>query len=108
MCWQVSIHLLLIHILDAVDNGIPQFDGPPKYHQASTLASRVRNLNPPWNEKDHINLDERFVQAMKLVGEEFSDRLRYYHESWLPVRDLVKKAIDKRLEVFDFLAIKIF
>uniref|UniRef100_A0A914CZF5 Uncharacterized protein n=1 Tax=Acrobeloides nanus TaxID=290746 RepID=A0A914CZF5_9BILA len=89
-----------VECCDAVDNGIPQYDGIPRYRLASTLTSRVNDLNPSWNEpEDSVNLDERFAQAMKLVGEEFTRKLKYYHESWLSVRDLVKQAIDKRYEV---------
>ncbi|KAK3101510.1 hypothetical protein FSP39_004104 [Pinctada imbricata] len=41
--------------IDAIDNGVNQYDGEPKYHISTTISSRVGNLNPLWNED---NVDE--------------------------------------------------
>ena len=41
----------------------------------------------------------RFSQASALVGTEFFDRLDYYANAWLPARDLVVAALNKRKEV---------
>lgn len=37
--------------VDAVDNGISQYDGEPRYAVSTTLSSRVAHLNPAWNSK---------------------------------------------------------
>lgn len=36
---------------------------------------------------------------MRVVGEEFMDRVLYYKKAWLPARQLVVDAIEKRMEV---------
>ncbi|MGH0167503.1 UNVERIFIED_CONTAM: hypothetical protein FKN15_062159 [Acipenser sinensis] len=38
--------------IDAIDNGISQWDGEPRYTVTSNLSSRVGHLNPRWNDKD--------------------------------------------------------
>lgn len=83
--------------IDAIDNGVNQFDGEPRYQITTTLSNRVRNLNPNWNEE---NADEMvcFLKAMRVVGEEFMDRVLYYKKAWLPARQLVVDAIEKRKE----------
>lgn len=55
---------------------------------------------PAWNEpsSDEI-LNSRFHDAMKLVGSEFVDRVKYYGNSWLSGRDLVKTALEHRFEI---------
>lgn len=35
--------------VDAVDNGISQHDGEPRYAVSTALSSRVSHLNPRWN-----------------------------------------------------------
>lgn len=44
---------------------------------------------------------EGFKNAMKMVGEEFLDRLEYYQSAWLPARAVVEEAVNKRHEVQD-------
>jgi len=83
-----------VHSVDAIDNGINQFDEVPRYKLASTLNSRVNSLNPAWNSTDAPDL--QFQKAMEVVGEEFTDQLNYMYKSWLPAREFVQKAIDER------------
>ncbi|XP_072104692.1 MYG1 exonuclease isoform X1 [Mobula birostris] len=78
--------------IDAVDNGIAQYEGEPRYTITTNLSCRVSHLNPPWNAENQ-DTQAAFVQAMQLVGSEFLDRLTYYHRSWLPARELVEEAI---------------
>ncbi|KAL3842742.1 hypothetical protein ACJMK2_020730 [Sinanodonta woodiana] len=87
-----------VEAIDAIDNGISQYDGEPRYIISTNLSNRVAFCNPTWNEK---NADEQecFLKAVKLVGEEFLSRLMFYKNSWLPARELVKKAIDKREQI---------
>lgn len=87
----------LIEEIDGVDNGVSLTDGVPRYKVTTTLSQRVGNLNPRWNEpNDDADLMVRFEKAMKLVGEEFLDRVEYYQLGWLPAHDLVKDALVKR------------
>jgi len=93
-----KIYERLIEEVDAVDNGVNQFDGTPRFHVTTQLGSRVGGLNPPWNV---VNPDIRaaFDKAMEMVGSEFIDRLNYYKDSWLPARKLVDEAIADRNNV---------
>lgn len=38
--------------IDAIDNGIAQWDGEPRYAMTTNLSARVANLNPRWNDTD--------------------------------------------------------
>ena len=93
-----KIYDRLIEEVDAVDNGVDQFDGNPRYHVTTTLGSRVSGLNPAWNEVDP-DVQAAFEKAMKLCGTEFMDRLKYYKDSWLPARTLVEEAVEKRFSI---------
>lgn len=37
--------------VDAVDNGISQYEGEARYAVSTTLSARVAHLNPRWNSK---------------------------------------------------------
>uniref|UniRef100_A0A914V847 Uncharacterized protein n=1 Tax=Plectus sambesii TaxID=2011161 RepID=A0A914V847_9BILA len=93
-----KVYESFIEEVDAGDNGIPPFDGTPRYHVSTTLAARVGHLNPPWND-EHKNYDEGFKKAFELVGTELTDRVKYYYKSWLPAREVVLKALNERFEV---------
>ncbi|KAL0951152.1 hypothetical protein HGRIS_007886 [Hohenbuehelia grisea] len=87
-----------IEAIDAIDNGISQYDADakPRYRSRTDLSARVGHLNPWWNEStDAQAVDERFAKASTLTGEEFLGRLRYYANAWLPARDLLVSAIEK-------------
>uniref|UniRef100_A0A1E1X978 Putative secreted protein n=1 Tax=Amblyomma aureolatum TaxID=187763 RepID=A0A1E1X978_9ACAR len=84
--------------IDAIDNGVSAYDGEPRYRINTNLSSRVAHLNPPWNEPNP-KPDELFQKAMKLTGEEFLDRVRYYATSWIPARELVLSALQQRQKV---------
>ncbi|XP_077978339.1 MYG1 exonuclease-like [Glandiceps talaboti] len=87
-----------IEEIDAIDNGISQSDEKPRYAVSTNLSSRVGHLNPWWNDED-VDVEERFQKAMKLVGEEFLDRVVFYHKCWWPARALVEEAIGERFQV---------
>uniref|UniRef100_A0A915KGH7 RRM domain-containing protein n=1 Tax=Romanomermis culicivorax TaxID=13658 RepID=A0A915KGH7_ROMCU len=83
--------------IDAKDNGIDQFSSElkPKFLVTTTLSNRVAALNPSWNDKEpHEN--EQFEKAMQLVGEEFIDRITYFHGVWWPARSIVLEAFRSR------------
>ncbi|XP_035858205.1 UPF0160 protein MYG1, mitochondrial [Sander lucioperca] len=84
--------------VDAVDNGISQCDGEARYSISTMLSARVGHLNPRWNSKSQ-DTEEGFRKALKMVGEEFLDRLEYYQSSWLPARAVVEEAVKGRHQV---------
>lgn len=116
--------------IDAIDNGIAQTDGEPRYALTTNLSARVGHLNPRWNDPDQdtevgtrgkggdaelrslgspltllLRPQAGFKRAMELVGSEFMDRLDYYHRAWLPARALVEDAIRRRFEVLPMLVL---
>lgn len=91
-----------VEAFDAIDNGIAQYvsSEPPRYRSRTDISSRVGALNPRWNEPfDDKVLLERFEKASEMAGGEFKDRLDYLAKAWLPARDIVKRAVEKRKEV---------
>lgn len=85
--------------IDAIDNGISVSDERPRYLVTTNLSSRVSHLNPTWNEDSYVDIDARFHKALELVGVEFQDRVKYFAESWWPAREIVKNAMEKRMDV---------
>lgn len=97
-----------VEAIDGIDNGISQYpsDLKPKYKSRTDLSARVGYLNPSWNDKsDNAELDARFEKASAMAGNEFFERLDYTFNAWLPARQVVVDALNKRshpqLLVFD-------
>ncbi|XP_043239617.1 MYG1 exonuclease-like isoform X3 [Amphibalanus amphitrite] len=92
------LYQTFVEEIDAVDNGINQYDGTPRYQVTSTIGARVSRLNPAWNDPEP---DERgrFERAMALVTAEFGEALRRLHTVWLPARQLVEAALRDRHRV---------
>lgn len=69
--------LYLCQEVDAVDNGIHQYDTkePPRYASNTHLSSRVGKLNLDWMDPDQSpeKENEAFERAMNLAGSEFLD-----------------------------------
>ncbi len=86
--------------VDANDNGIPTHDGKARYAVTTTLASRVANLRPAWNDADQ-DFDKGFYKAMDLVWPEFHDRVQFYVKVWWPARKVVAKALEDRFNVHE-------
>ncbi|KAI8562760.1 hypothetical protein RHMOL_Rhmol03G0060100 [Rhododendron molle] len=86
--------------IDAVDNGINQFDTeqPPRYVNNTHLSSRVGRLNLDWMDLDQSpeKENEAFQRAMALAGSEFLDSLRFHAKSWLPARLIVLECLAAR------------
>ncbi|ORY64927.1 putative UPF0160 protein C27H6.8 [Pseudomassariella vexata] len=109
-----KIYESFVEALDAHDNGISAYD--PKGIAAASLEKRfseggfnlgamVGRLNPNWNDpvpsdpkEAQAAEDEKFLTASQRIGEEFSRDLEYYSRAWLPARDIVKAAYEKRTE----------
>ncbi|KAG4073709.1 hypothetical protein HA402_000933 [Bradysia odoriphaga] len=64
----------LIQEIDGIDNGVPMFDGEPKYRITSDISSRVGRYNPDWNTTENVDVQQQFEKAMVIAGEEFLDR----------------------------------
>lgn len=93
----------LISEIDAIDNGVPMFEGgEPRYNISTHLSARVGSFNAGWNEPQPApNSLERFEKAKAYVGKEFVDKIMYYAESWWPARDLVTRALANRKSVHE-------
>lgn len=91
-----------IEALDANDNGISAYpaDISPAFSTGGiTLPSMVGALNPNWNTPvDQAGEDALFLKASALMGETFVGKLDYYIDAWLPARDFVVDALNKRFE----------
>lgn len=72
-----DVLVYLFQAIDAVDNGINQYDTdqPPKYVNNTHLSSRVGRFNLDWTDADQSSEkeNEAFHRAMALAGSEFMD-----------------------------------
>lgn len=96
----VKLYNTLLEALDAIDTGVEMTTGKQIYSDTTGLSSRVGRLNPRWNEVDEEgnapHPDERFMEALKLCGEDFLSVMAKIAESELPARELVEKALLQR------------
>ncbi|ALC47116.1 CG11980 [Drosophila busckii] len=91
----VQIYRNFISELDAIDNGVPMFEGgEPRYKISTHLSARIGKLNPSWQEKN-VDVDERFHQAMSLAGNEFVENVLEVVCSWIAARDHVRHALEQ-------------
>ncbi|OAD57429.1 UPF0160 protein MYG1, mitochondrial [Eufriesea mexicana] len=93
-----QVYNTLIKEVDGIDNGIPMFEEEPVYSIVTDLSSRVKFLNLAWNDKN-ADVNEQFLKAVKLTGEEFLQHINYTANVWLPARSIVEKSIANRFEV---------
>ena len=91
-----------IEALDANDNGIAAYpaDIEPAFETGGiTLPALVAGLNPSWSEpRTAANEDTMFLSASRLMGEAFERKLRFYTKDWVPAREYVERALQKRTE----------
>ncbi|XWS48748.1 hypothetical protein CRYUN_Cryun13aG0102800 [Craigia yunnanensis] len=99
----LAIYKSFMEAIDAIDNGINQFDTdkPPRYVNNTHLSSRVGRLNLDWTDPDQLpeKENEAFQQAMALAGSEFLDGVRFHAKSWLPARSIVMECIEERYDI---------
>lgn len=61
-----------IESIDAIDNGISQYDTDvkPRYKIRTDLSSRVGSVNPAWNESvDPVHVDVSDLPSVRLFPE---------------------------------------
>lgn len=93
----LQVYKTFMEALDGIDNGVNQYDGPPRYQSSTDLSSRVGRLNPTWQQDATPALaDAQFVKAMQLAGEEWLEAVRYTAHVWLPGRAPVEAALAGR------------
>lgn len=99
----LAVYKSFMEAIDAVDNGINQFDTdkPPRFVNSTHLSARVGRLNLDWIEPDQSaeRENEAFQQAMALAGSEFLETVRFYAKSWLPARSIVMECISARYDI---------
>lgn len=47
---EFKVYENFIEEIDAIDNGVDQFDGEARYKITTNLSARVGKLNPDWND----------------------------------------------------------
>jgi len=90
--------------VDGIDNGVNMYDTkePAKYKENTGLSSRVKRLNPAWDEPSTPEKQmEQFMKAVEMTGREFDELLEYYACKWLPARTHVERALDKAKSVHE-------
>lgn len=98
----LQVYKTFIEAVDAVDNGVNQYDTSeaPRYLESTALPARVGYLNPQWNEAGGAALlDERFEAASAMAGAEFDAALQRAASSWLPARAIVERCLDAAASV---------
>lgn len=72
----LNVYEEFVEELDAIDNGIPMYaEGHARYKIKTHLSARVHRLNLEWNSVATDNVDDLFVKAIKLVGDEFVEKV---------------------------------
>jgi uncharacterized UPF0160 family protein len=89
------VYTNFIESIDAIDNGIAQSDGKPRYRVTTDLSCRIKFLNPAWNETDP-DLESQFKKAMEVAGIEFIEKVNYCGKHWLPARIIVQQAMKEQ------------
>lgn len=107
----IQIYRNFISELDAIDNGVPMFEGgEPVYKISTHLSARIGKLNPSWQETD-VDIEQRFSQAMEVAGREFVQNVIEVSCSWIAARDYVRDALEKAKSVYptgEILVLKTF
>jgi len=92
-----NVYTNFIEAIDAVDNGIAATQESPKYRMTTDISSRVKHLNPAWNEPN-ADMEGQFRKAMELTRNEFIEKVNYCGKHWLPARQIVERTVKDRLQ----------
>ncbi|BAM41704.1 uncharacterized protein TOT_040000085 [Theileria orientalis strain Shintoku] len=93
-----TIYDRFIESMDANDNGVALSDGELKYKISTDLPNRVSRLNPSWKDKEVKDVDERFMKAVELTGQDFDYFVSNELNVILPAKTHLEKALEKRFE----------
>ncbi|AET40278.1 Myg1p Ecym_5538 [Eremothecium cymbalariae DBVPG len=98
-----KVYKEFIESLDANDNGINNFDAEElgvtrRFSDKNiTIPAIISRMNPSWNEDcSPGKFDEQFFKASKFIGECFVNLVESYGKSWLPAKDIVRRAVLNR------------
>jgi uncharacterized UPF0160 family protein len=102
-----KIYDMFFKEMDAHDNGITPYPQcmnlEPLYIYSTTLAMRVRHMNPSWidpeEESSREKMMQRFMKAVQLTGDEMRQCSLRLINDWLPARSYVYEALEKRFDV---------
>lgn len=84
--------------IDAIDNGVAMVPGvEPAYKIDTGISSRVARLVPKNSTME--KMDEKFSDAVKLVGDDFEFMLLYCYDREVPGIEVTQKAYDSRFDV---------
>lgn len=95
----LALYKGFVEEVDAVDNGINQYDTekPARYESNTNLSARISRINPDWMEENTAEKEDcLFLSAMKVAGSEFDEMLCRYTKSWLPAHSIVADCIKSR------------
>lgn len=91
----LQIYRNFISELDAIDNGVPMFEGgEPRYKISTHLSARIAKLNPSWQDSKP-DTDQQFHKAMAIAGSEFVENVLEVACSWIAARDHVRRALEQ-------------
>ena len=107
----VKIYDEFIEHIDGIDNGVENRTGKMRYRVTTNLSSRVGRLNPPWNDALFRDLSlkrdresyvsNRFLKAIALTTHEFVECVENILNVWLPAREIVFRAFERRKVVHE-------
>ena len=97
--WE-STYKHFVREIDAIDNGVNQFPlgTSPAYRINTSISSRIASMNPSWRESN-VDPYERFLQAIGLIGKEFTEQLLFTYDNQVPAIEIVQKVYADRFDV---------
>ncbi|KAM3138219.1 hypothetical protein pb186bvf_009682 [Paramecium bursaria] len=92
-----KIYRNYILAIDAIDNGVNQFNEKPIYQINTNLSQVIGRFNPSWMEEVDENI--KFNEAMDYVNREFLEWLKSMYINWYPARKYIEIAVKDRFSV---------
>jgi len=100
------VYKYFVEHIDGGDNGVAEWRSESgeklvrNYRTTTSLAARVGNLHPRWNQESSDALyNKLFVKAMEMVEAEFLEKVDFWGRAWLPARAIVQQSLQERLDV---------
>ena len=96
---QKKIYIDFIMSIDAIDNGVSQYDKEikPQYILAGGFNDRISRLNPEWN-VENVDVNERFKKAWDVAEEEFLYYIKTYSNSYFIIYDIVLNSVKEAIK----------